>query len=177
MTADRTRESTQERTTLLPCPFCGCSADLATYSPYIACRSCNTHGPDANGPGADATEAEAIAAWNTRAGMSDPAVEIAHLRKAVDELKASSKNWYDCYMRVADAVAPSSLGPSDLCNQARKTRADLLAAEAEIAKLREALWAWGEYASHECDEEPEDCEHLEELFHRAAALTALERKP
>ena len=49
---------------LLPCPFCGGSAVVSSlYGDwYVECDLC-----DAGGSGED-TKAEAIAAWNTRAG-------------------------------------------------------------------------------------------------------------
>ena len=45
------------------CPFCGSTDIAASYhSPFVVCGNCNAYGPG----NADSTEAEAIAAWNTR---------------------------------------------------------------------------------------------------------------
>ena len=49
-------------TDLLPCPFCGGNARLTTWTPTAASISCIMCGAHFN----TYTEAEAIAAWNTR---------------------------------------------------------------------------------------------------------------
>ena len=54
----------QER--LLPCPFCGGEARISSNpSTYATCTKCGCDGPWND----DGNEAEAIAAWNTRAAL------------------------------------------------------------------------------------------------------------
>lgn len=65
----RAEREERERTVPRPCPFCG-SSNVALYPPdpivqsWVACRQpgCLVYGPGRN------TKAEAIAAWNRRAG-------------------------------------------------------------------------------------------------------------
>jgi len=55
---------------LLPCPFCGDSNDLRVVhvvnTPYVSCFQCAAEGPICWGGG----KADAVDAWNRRAGQS-----------------------------------------------------------------------------------------------------------
>lgn len=64
---------------LLPCPFCSGKAELchgyhAFYDAKVVCQECTAEGPliDGNEQDGDINAAEAIAAWNRRAGQHVP---------------------------------------------------------------------------------------------------------
>ena len=63
-------EGTQSMTELLPCPFCGIPArrikNHGSQEYWGHCRHCFADGP------MQPSEAEAIAAWNTRAPVKEP---------------------------------------------------------------------------------------------------------
>lgn len=67
----------QQARELLPCPFCGSTAIIASVTSgpsdalMVACGYCYTRGPRKN------TTAEAIAAWNTRAALGEAAFRRA----------------------------------------------------------------------------------------------------
>ena len=58
---------TDSNATLLPCPFCGGEAfpNIELRKHWVECRECAAES------GCYRTEAEAIAAWNTRAGRGE----------------------------------------------------------------------------------------------------------
>lgn len=66
-----------DKTTLLPCPFCGGEAfpNIELTKHWIECRECAAES------GCYRTEAEAIAAWNTRADLK---ARISELEKQWD---------------------------------------------------------------------------------------------
>ena len=76
---------------LKPCPFCGgnktviCKTDYDDWDAYaVSCRYSDCHGAIFTlGYGYFPTEAEAIAAWNTRA-VDPAAIREAALREAAD---------------------------------------------------------------------------------------------
>lgn len=57
-----------DKTTLLPCPFCGGEAEIERYTikPYVACMKCGCSMPDRH-----QTAEQAIEAWNTRTATTD----------------------------------------------------------------------------------------------------------
>ena len=90
-------------TTLLPCPFCGGKAEIVTSDLYgiekyaVGCSSCPVIIAEYGEYKFYATEAEAIAAWNTRAERT---CDIECFDDGVDEgldgewFSYSSPMWY-----------------------------------------------------------------------------------
>lgn len=59
---------------LKPCPFCDAGEDFVGAAYGVGCANCGAEGPHGK------TEAEAIAAWNTRPAPTEADVEAAAKR-------------------------------------------------------------------------------------------------
>jgi Lar family restriction alleviation protein len=135
--------SSQESMALLPCPFCGGTRVFLIDPPdWVECSDCKTEGPyrDSNRP-------NAVTAWNTRAGMPDPAAEIAALRSALAEEKAGREADREAVMERICTRGVHLMQTPMICDGCIVEQAR----EAEIAKLREALEAVAQIHRRYCD--------------------------
>jgi len=100
---------------LKPCPFCGggknviCKTDYDGGDAYaVSCRYPDCHGAIFTlGYGYFPTEAEAIAAWNTRA-IDSAAIREAALREAAALAEALAVKWWHEYK---DRLSPHCADP------------------------------------------------------------------
>ena len=100
---------------LKPCPFCGgnktviCKTDYGDGDAYaVSCRYHECHGAIFTlGYGYFSTEAEAIAAWNTRA-IDPAAIREAALREAAALAEALAVKWWAEYK---DRLSPHCADP------------------------------------------------------------------
>ena len=92
---------------LKPCPFCGGKAELWRAHPHpgraawISCMGkCSVLVSKEH-----KTDAEAIAAWNTRADLCDP-MQDARVKALVDAVKAMPDDWYSdgCDCKPCEAL-------------------------------------------------------------------------
>jgi hypothetical protein len=88
----------QEQVQLLPCPFCGYANPSMFYEWQVVCRPALDEdyppefGCDAEGPFGK-TEAEAIAAWNTRHEATAEALEAMREARVFLALVAGNVDW------------------------------------------------------------------------------------
>ena len=111
---------TQDNSTaqLLPCPFCGDSAMLSRFglTAEVLCTNCNARSPVFHAT----NEAKAIAAWNTRAPVSQDAAQL------VERLLEELDGWEQAY--------PLSAFPEpDLKKAAKLLKADGMTLDAVSA--------------------------------------------
>jgi hypothetical protein len=127
----------QDDRKLLPCPFCGSEAGLGRGrdGPFVNCIDClastNILVPQGQ------TEAEAIAAWNTRTSVPLPTLtgEVERLRTALIEAG-----------RSAGALLADEVSTDFLMLIPDEVKAALTRQQIQLEELREALEPFAEIA-------------------------------
>lgn len=125
--------------TLLPCPFCGGSAKYYYHTPagmsnchHVECDDCG------NGTCLHETEAEAIAAWNTRTAATEPLeAQIAVLCEALQEIERRSDEWNHCLSSWSGALSMSRKQAEAVSLEAEWSALVATAALAKIEAMKE----------------------------------------
>lgn len=133
-----------DETTLLLCPFCGGEASKRLFygTRYgVYCDEC-----DARVGGLFNTEAEAIAAWNTRAGVTnqgemlhEAAQRIQVLQREIATLKEHRAANVEKLHELTDECAELRKYRDEWKGLAEKYRADSIAAQEETERYRAKL--------------------------------------
>lgn len=112
---------------MMPCPFCGGEAEISSHEIFGSAVICNTEGCAANLESHN-SDAEAIAAWNTR---PTPALSAAD----ADEIVRLAKAWVDAGIRHRVAIYAHDLSGGYQALE-RELNAAQSAFEAKIKELR-----------------------------------------
>lgn len=133
---------------LKPCPFCGGEASKRLFyrEKYrVHCNGCDAHSGDTRD-----TEAEAIAAWNTRAGVTktpemlhdtehEAAQRIQTLEREIATLKEHRAANVEKLHELIDECAELRKYRDEWKGLAEKYRADSIAAQEECERYRAKL--------------------------------------
>lgn len=108
-----------DKTTLLPCPFCGGEIPAPTrkYMSVLICPTCNAYGPG----NSDMTNDELIAAWNTRAELGSGTCEkLPQLTDTVCIVKSGGAEMMFGYWRCSECGCENFEGAKHCMNCGRK---------------------------------------------------------